>query len=152
VALIAWWTEVVVQRTGSGGGVEESTVSHKVANIVAMVRSLCELEWGKRRGWGSLGKEACKQRANKKKNERGVRYGNESENREPTSVLGKEGRTVQGGEASAAPCRGHASAAHVGPATDGVHRATSQRCSNYSRPPVANFSLSLFSFFFSFGI
>jgi hypothetical protein len=29
------------------------------------------------------------------------------------------------GEASAAPCRGHASVAHVGPATDGVRRTRS---------------------------
>jgi hypothetical protein len=54
-----------------------------------------------------------------------VRYGDESENREPTSVPGKEGRTVQGGEASAAPCRGHASTAHVGPTTDGIRRTCS---------------------------
>jgi hypothetical protein len=47
---IAWWAEVVVQWPGSGGGVEESLVGHKVGNIVAMVRSLCELEWEKRRG------------------------------------------------------------------------------------------------------
>jgi hypothetical protein len=39
----------------------ESLVGHKVENNVAMVRSLCELEWGKRE-------------------RRGVRYGNESEN------------------------------------------------------------------------
>jgi hypothetical protein len=32
---------------------------------------------------------------------------------------------VQEDEASAAPRRGHASVAHVGPATDGVHRAHS---------------------------
>jgi hypothetical protein len=70
-AFIAWWTEVVVQRTVSGDDVEESPVGHKVGNIITMVRSLCELEWGKRRGWGSLGKEACKQCANKKKDERG---------------------------------------------------------------------------------
>jgi hypothetical protein len=47
---IAWWAEVVVQCARSGGGMEESPVGHKVGNIVAMVRSLCELEWGKRRG------------------------------------------------------------------------------------------------------
>jgi hypothetical protein len=64
-----------------------------------MVRSLRELEWGKgeRTGWGSLGKEACERHTSEKGNERGgVRYGDEGENREPTSVSGKEGRTVQG--------------------------------------------------------
>jgi hypothetical protein len=55
----------------------------------------------------------------------GVRYGDEGENREPTAVPGKEGRTVQGSEASAAPCRGHASVAHVGLATDGFRRTQS---------------------------
>jgi hypothetical protein len=35
-------------------------------------------------------------------------------------VLGKEGCIVQGGVASAAPCRGRTRVAHVGPATDGV--------------------------------
>jgi hypothetical protein len=53
VTFIAWWMEVVVQCTGSGGGVEESPVGHKVGNNVAMVRSLCELEWGKREKEGS---------------------------------------------------------------------------------------------------
>jgi hypothetical protein len=37
-------------------------------------------------------------------------------------VLGKEGRTAQGAEASVAPCRHHASVTHVGPTTDGFHR------------------------------
>jgi hypothetical protein len=100
-----------------------------------------------------------------KKGKRGVRYGDEGENREPASVPGKEGRTVQGSEASVAPCCGHASTTHVGPATDGFRRthrdsdpasverspstgATSHRCSNYSRPLVAIFSLSFFPFFF----
>jgi hypothetical protein len=62
----------------------------------------------------------------------------------------KEGHTVQGSETNAAPCRGHASVTHVGPATDGFRRtqsdgdptnverspdtgATSHLCSNYSR-------------------
>jgi hypothetical protein len=47
------------QKWGWRGG--ESPVGHKVGNNVAMVRSLCELEWGKgkRRGWDSLGKGAC---------------------------------------------------------------------------------------------
>jgi hypothetical protein len=49
---IAWWTEVAVQCTGSGGDVEESPVGHKVGNNITMVRSLCELEWGKRRREG----------------------------------------------------------------------------------------------------
>jgi hypothetical protein len=45
-------------------------------------------------GWGSLDKEACERHTNEKRNERergGFRYGNEGENREPTSVPGKEG-------------------------------------------------------------
>jgi hypothetical protein len=58
-----------------------------------MLRSLCELEWekGDRRGRGSLGKEACEQRGPKGKERRGVRYGDEGENRELTWVPGTEG-------------------------------------------------------------
>jgi hypothetical protein len=79
---------------------------------------------------------------------------------------GKRGVQCKG-EASAAPCCGHASMTHGCPATDGFRRthsdkdpasverspgtgAMSQRCSNYSRPLVANFSLSLFSLLFPF--
>jgi hypothetical protein len=53
--------------------VEESPVGHKVVGASAMVRSLCELEWGKgeRRRRCSLGKEACERRAYKKRKERG---------------------------------------------------------------------------------
>jgi hypothetical protein len=44
---------MVAQRTRNGGGVEgESPMGHEVGISIAMVRSLCELEWGKgeRRG------------------------------------------------------------------------------------------------------
>jgi hypothetical protein len=78
-----------------------------------------------RRGWGSIGKEACEQLGPKGKERGGVRYGNESENREPTRVPGSEGRTARQHEARAAQHRGHMRAAHVGPTTDGVHRARS---------------------------
>jgi hypothetical protein len=61
----------------------------------------------------------------KRKENRRVRYGDEGENRGPTRVPGTEGRTVRQEEASAAQCRGHTRAAHVGPATDGVCRARS---------------------------
>jgi hypothetical protein len=54
---------------GGGGAVHrewgwrrgESLRDHEVGRVSAMVRSLCELEWGKgeRRGRGSLDQEAC---------------------------------------------------------------------------------------------
>jgi hypothetical protein len=78
----------------------------KVGNSIAMVRSLCELEWGKRK-------------------RRGSGTGTRVKNREPTRASGKEGRTVLGGETSAAPRRGHTSTARMGPATDGFHRTHS---------------------------
>jgi hypothetical protein len=140
-------------------------VGHEVGNNIAMVCSLRELEWGKgeMRGWDSCNKEMHERRCWQEKKREGVRYGDEGKNRELTSVPGKEGHTMQGGKASAAPCRGHASTAHVGPTTDGVPRirsdndpanvgrspdtgATPHRCSNYSRLlfPVA--LLPLFPF------
>jgi hypothetical protein len=95
MAFIAWWTEMVAQRTENGGGTEgESLMGHEVGNNIAMVRSLCELEWGKRekRGWGSLAKEACERHAYRKKNEReGVRYGNESEDSRADKRAGERG-------------------------------------------------------------
>jgi hypothetical protein len=128
------------------------------------------LEWGKREKEGTRFtrqggmRTTCLQ---EKKRERGVWYGDEGESREPTGMPGKEGHTVQGGEASVAPCHDHVSMTHVGPATDGFHKTRSDSdpacvvwstrsqgrrqvgCSNYPKPLVANFSLSLFSFFFS---
>jgi hypothetical protein len=100
---------------------------HEVGRALAMVRSLCELEWGKgeRRGRGSLDQAACEQRGPKGKERGGVWYRNESENREPTRVPGSEGRTMRQDEASAAQRRGHARTAHVGPTTNGVRRARS---------------------------
>jgi hypothetical protein len=74
VAFIDRWTEVVAQRTENGGGVEgRAPEGHEVGNNSAMVRSLCELEWGKgeRTGWGSLGKEACERHTSEKRNEGG---------------------------------------------------------------------------------
>jgi hypothetical protein len=66
---------MVAQHTGNGGGAEG--------------------------GRGLLGKEACERHAYNKETREGVRYGNEGKSREPTSVPGKEGRTVQGrGECS----------------------------------------------------
>jgi hypothetical protein len=43
--------------------------------------------------------------AQKERRKRGVRYGDEGENREPTRMLGKEGHIAQEDEASAAQCR-----------------------------------------------
>ena len=52
--LIAWWTEVVVQRTRkwrqSG---RETLASHEVGRASVVVRSLHELEWRKEKGGGS---------------------------------------------------------------------------------------------------
>jgi hypothetical protein len=53
-----------------------------------------------------------------------VAHGNEGGKQEPTRVPRKEGRTVRG-VVNAAPCRYHASMAHVGPTIDGVRRARS---------------------------
>jgi hypothetical protein len=164
VALIAWWTEVVAQRTGSGGDVEESPVGHKVGNIIAMVHSLRELEWGK----GRDGVRSARRHASNVPTRKRTRGGSDTETRarieSRQACRGKRGVQSKD-EASAAPCRGHASMTHVGPATGGFRRthsdsdltsvelspgtgATSHRCSNYPRPLAANFSLSLFSFFF----
>jgi hypothetical protein len=99
-------------------------VGHEVGRALAMVRFLCELEWGKgeRRGRGSLNKEACERQCLREEKEKGLsEYGDEGENREPTRTLGKEGRTVQQDEVSVAQRCDHARATHVGPATDGAH-------------------------------
>jgi hypothetical protein len=58
-----------------------------------MVRSLCELEWGKRRkeGMGFDWQGGVRATGPQRKRKRGVWYGNESENREPTRVPGSEG-------------------------------------------------------------
>jgi hypothetical protein len=97
-----------------------------VGRASAMVRSLCELEWGKgeRRRWVHLARRRASNGALKKRKE-GVWYGDEGENRESTWVPRSEGRTVRQDEASAAQRCGHARAAHVGPTTDGVCRARS---------------------------
>jgi hypothetical protein len=114
------------RRRGKG-----SLVGHEVGNNIAMVRSLCELEWGKGE-------------------RRGVRYRDEGEKPRADEGAGKRRTYSAKGETSAAPCRGHASATHVSPATDGFHRtrsdndparveqspgtgATSHRCSKHSR-------------------
>jgi hypothetical protein len=144
-------------------GVEESTVGHKVGNIVAMVRSLCELEWGK----GGDGVRSARRRASNVQTRKRTRGGSDTETRarieSRQACRGKRGVQCNG-EASAAPCYGHASMTHVGPATAGFHRthsdsdptsvewspdtgATSHRCSNYSRSLVAMLSVSLFSLF-----
>jgi hypothetical protein len=98
-----WWRSAPKMEATWRG----APVGHEVGNNSAMVRSLCKLEWGKkkRRGRGSLSKETCERHTSEKGNEReGVRYGDEGENREPTSVPGKEGRIVQGrGECGAMP-------------------------------------------------
>jgi hypothetical protein len=79
VAFIAWWTEVVAQRTENRGCVEGD---HQWDTRWGTTSPWCAL-WasssGEKRGWGSLTKEACERRAYQKTNEReGVRYGNES--------------------------------------------------------------------------
>jgi hypothetical protein len=101
VAFIVRWTEVVAQRTGNEGSVKgESPAGHEVGNNIAMVRSPCELEWGKREkeGTGFARHRGARATHRREKNAwgGGVWCGNGSENRELTSVLGKEGRTVQG--------------------------------------------------------
>jgi hypothetical protein len=91
-----------------------------------MVRSLCELEWGKEKGRDGV-RSARRRVSNRdpKEKKEGVRYRDESENRELARVPRTEGRTVRQDKASAAQCHGHARAAHVGPTTDGVCRACS---------------------------
>jgi hypothetical protein len=98
-------------------------VGHEVGRASAMVRSLCELEWGKgeRRGWGSLDKEECKRWCLREEKEggsgMGIRVKIESRQGcwEKRGVLCKRTRRV----------RHHAMATRVrhmwGPATDGAH-------------------------------
>jgi hypothetical protein len=102
-----------------------------------------------------------------RKRKRGSRYGDEGENREPTRVPEKEGRTAQEDEASVAQCYGHARAAQADPATDGVRSHTAietrhaWRCQTGHRNDVKSGNsnsltyvrltfLLVFSFFFSF--
>jgi hypothetical protein len=62
------------ERRQQGGGLP---LEHEVGNNIAMVRSLCELGWGKRKG-------------------RGSDTGTRAKNQEPMRAPGKEGRTVLG--------------------------------------------------------
>jgi hypothetical protein len=138
------------QRRRGGG----SPVGHKVGNNIAKVRSPCELEWGKRRkdgmGFARQGGVRATHQREEKRERVGVRYRDEGENESRQRCRGKRGVQCKGGKASVAPCSGHASMAHMGPATDGFCRArsdrdpasverspgtgaTSHRCSNYSR-------------------
>jgi hypothetical protein len=99
--------------------------------------SLGVTRWGERRPWcapcaslsgakekGGDGVRSTRWRASngpqRKRKRWGVRYGDESENREPTRVPGSEGHTMRHDESSAAQRRGH-----TGPTTDGVRRACS---------------------------
>jgi hypothetical protein len=66
----------------------------EIGRASTTVRSLCELEWGKRERRGgvrSTRRRASDDAKKKKKNRLGVRYGDESKNREPTRVPGIEG-------------------------------------------------------------
>jgi hypothetical protein len=122
----AWWTEVVMQCTGSGGD-GNHWGGHKVGRASAIVRSLCELEWGKgeRRGWGSLDQAACEQRGPKGKEREGgpVR----EQERKPRADTGAGIRgaycATRRGECGTTP-RSHGSDTR-GPTTDGVRRAHS---------------------------
>ena len=50
---IAWWTEVVVQRTGKWRQCgKEPLVVYEVGEASAMIRSLRELEWREEKGGG----------------------------------------------------------------------------------------------------
>jgi hypothetical protein len=119
-----------------------------------------------RGGVRSTRRRASDTPARRETRERGVRYGNEGEKFESRQVCqGKRGVQCKG-KASAAPCRGHVSATHVGPTTDGFRRAhrhsdpasvarsagigpMSRQAFQNSRPLMAVLSLSLFSLFFS---
>jgi hypothetical protein len=97
--------------------------------------------WGERRPWcapcASLSREKEKggdrvrsmvghaRDGAPKEKKGGVRYGDKSENREPTRVPGTEGRIVRQDEVSAAQHHGHARAACMDPTTDGICRARS---------------------------
>jgi hypothetical protein len=87
---------------GGGGAVRQKwrrrrgkslVKGHKMGRASAMVRSLCELEWGKRRkeGMGFDRQGGVRATVPKRKEKRGVRYGDEGKNREPTRVPGSEG-------------------------------------------------------------
>jgi hypothetical protein len=125
------------ERRRCGGG---SPVGHEVGNNIAKVHSLRELEWGKRRREGTrfAHKEAHERCASKKRNKRrGGPVWGQGRKQGPAGVPGKEGHIVHGGEANAAPCHGHASTAHVGPATDGFRRTHSDSDpTNVERSPA----------------
>jgi hypothetical protein len=112
------------QRRRGGG----SPVGHEVGNNIAMVCSLRELEWGKKRK-GEDKVRSAKRRVSdtptrKETREGGSGTGTRAKNREPTSVPGKEGVQSKD-EASAAPCHGHVSMTQVGLTTDSFCRTHS---------------------------
>jgi hypothetical protein len=98
---------MVAQRTRNGGGVEE------------------DYQWDTRWGTASPWCAPCASLSGGKEKGGGSGTGTRAKNREPTRAPGKEGRTVPGGEMSAAPRRGHTSTAHMGPATDDFRRTRS---------------------------
>jgi hypothetical protein len=104
----------------------ESLGGHKVGRASALVRSLCELEWGKgeRREHGSLGKEACDQRGPKGKERGGLVRERERKSRADTGagIIGAYS-AIRRGECGTTP-RPHGSGTR-GPTTDSVRRAHS---------------------------
>jgi hypothetical protein len=130
VTFIDWWTEVVAQRTGIGGGVEGDhqwdtrREQHRHGALPMRALSGGKKEKRERMGWGSLGKEACERHTSEKRNERegGSGTGTRVKIESRQVCRGKRG-VWRKGEGSAAPCCGHARAARMGPATDGVRRS-----------------------------
>jgi hypothetical protein len=96
-----------VQRTGNGGDGEG------------------DYQWNMRWGTASPWCAPCATLSGGKRKRRGSDTGTRAKNREPMRAPGKEGRTVPGGETSAAPRRGHVSTTRMGPATDGFRRTHS---------------------------
>jgi hypothetical protein len=127
----------VAQRTGNGGGTEGGV----------------EVCWARRR---------ASDMPTKKKRERGSSTEMRAKIESRQACRGKRGIQCKG-EASAAPCYGHASMTHMGPTTDGFRRthrdsdpasaerspglgATSHWCSKYSGPLVAILSCTDLSY------
>jgi hypothetical protein len=113
------------ERRQHGGG---SPAGHEVVNNIAKMRSPARLSGGKKEKEGTRfarqrGVRATHRREKKREGEwpgTGTRAKIESRQ----ACRGKRGVQCNG-EASAAPCHGHASTTHVGPIPDGVRRTRS---------------------------
>jgi hypothetical protein len=101
----------------------ESLVDHEVGLASSMVRSLCELEWGKgeRIGAGFARRGGGRATVPKRREGWGSSMGMRARVEGWHDAWKRRGQYAS--EASVAHRCSHARAAHVGPTTNGVHRA-----------------------------